>query len=219
MGSILDEYHVLTAKNCTRKSDPATLTVIAGYQSPYWGKNSQVKYVEKIIIQDKELAIIVLKKPFTITETVQPIRVIGPEKLNEKNFTAAYPPMYFVVGFEVPKSLEQADLVPKESAYHMVEEDWTNETECERCYDIVKDDQNITMCTDGASQFGWGGMGSPVIVVIQKEFVLVGVVLKGQCDKPGTDDQPRNYPEIPYNFFTRTDRYYKWIKANSFIGR
>lgn len=224
VGSILDEYHVLTARSCFDKSDAATLTVIAGYQSPYWGKNSQVKYAEKIILhKDKELAIIVLRKPFDFTSTVKPIKIIGPEKMNDE-FEESYPPPYAVVGFEVPEYLEQPALIPRTISYHMIDEKFEK---CdEKCHKFQ--DDKLYFCTDGKAGFNWGGMGSPTIIPVQKEFVLVGVLFNYKCtvekeEEPAQQPppaQPTEAPELPvHHVHIRADRFYKWIKANSYVGR
>lgn len=212
MGSILDDYHVLTAKSCFEKADAATITVIAGYLSPYWGRNSQVKYADRIYKHDRDLAIIFLKRPFTFTETVKPLKIIGPEKMN-LDVDKAYPSPCAIVGFELAQYLEQADFIPRETAYQLVYEKFDDKN-CTACFKYDDKKDKTLFCTDGKSEFTWGHMGSPTVITIEKEYVQMGVIINGICNKKTPSDT-----KIDPNLHVRIDRHYRWIKANSFIGR
>lgn len=222
MGSIIDEYHVLTAKNCLENSDAATLMIIGGYASPYFGRNSQVKFAARIMKHEKDIATIRLQKPFTITKTVKPVRIIGPENMNDK-IEVPYKDsngqnIFGIVGYTIPKHLVRTDYLPKPSAYIM-HDDKLNTGTCGSCYS--EKDADYEFCTDGHGNFSWAGVGSPTLIVREKQYIQIAVVIKGKCtvEKYPPDPAP-GQPRIltPY-LHVRIDKFHKWIKANSYIGR
>lgn len=230
MGSIIDEYHVLTAKRCFEKNDASGIMIIAGYQSPYYGKNSQVKFAEKVVKHDQELAVLVLKKPFVFSDTVKSIRLIGTDKITEE-FKSAYQEPFKkcgIVGIEIPKYLQQGDYLPKLSSYNMMLEPFMDvEGNCTDAYtDIMEIEKRTMFCTTGKSEFCWTAIGSPSVIMMDKSYVQIGVVVMGMCKtskptaaarvntKAAASDKSAKYTP---NVHIRTDKFHKWIKANSHL--
>lgn len=206
MGSIVDKYHVLSAKRCFERTSIETLIVLAGYFRPYWGKNSQVKYVEKIIRHDKELALLRLTRRLLFNEYVKPTVLPGPKSRKLTDITKMFQPPYGVIGIPVIKWDAPGDRLPKESYYSLKDEPYTEPELCKRDYEFIYTDFDRMFCTNGNGSFCWGCLGGPSVALVGNEFVQIGVVYATNCTKV-----------LNPIVHVRTDVHDKWIRSNSYL--
>ncbi|KAL0267770.1 UNVERIFIED_CONTAM: hypothetical protein PYX00_009945 [Menopon gallinae] len=206
MGSIVDKYHILSVKRCFDRITVETLIIVAGYFRPYWGKNSQVKYVEKIIRHDKELALLRLSRRLLFNEFVKPAILPGPKSRKLTDITRMFPPPYGVIGVPVIRWDAPGDRLPRESHYLLKDEHYTDPEDCKKEYEFIHTDFNRMFCTNGNASFCWGCLGAPTVALVGEELVQIGVVYATNCTKFIT-------PIV----HVRTDVHDKWIRSNSYM--
>lgn len=210
LGSILDANSILSAKNCfERVEKDEKLYVLAGYLKPYWGRDSQVKRVDKILKDADDLAILKLAHPLELTKTVKKVT------LPPKNVTAILPARDVacevgVYGFPVNKWDEPGSPLPKTITYHLKSAKVVDTAECEKVYKSKAPEgtdftsENLS-CIKGEAQFCWGSMGAPVMAMHDKGVIQLGVISMAGCD------ESQDHPMVN----ARLAPHISWIEANS----
>lgn len=208
MGSIVDEKHILTAKKCYERSDAGDLLVLVGYYKPYWGKWSQVKNVQKIIRHEGEIALLRLRNPIRFTNFVQPSR-FPPAQTKRLKFNDVFKGPFHIVGFPVDRYDVPGDYLKKNKLYTVKEDDFVEFTDCQANYTKLILDEAKAFCTIGNASYCWGGLGGPVLSLMDKtNWIQVGIVVADNCTISTTG------PLLA----ARTDVYGDWIRTNSFHG-
>ncbi|KAK6617885.1 hypothetical protein RUM43_014114 [Polyplax serrata] len=210
MGSIVDSRHVLTAKRCYEKCDAADLLVLAGYYKAYWGRDSQVKKVKRIIRHEFEVTLLRLSSPLTFTDYVQPARFPNSGSKIMK-FSDGYSDPFQVVGFFVDRFDVPGDYISKELFYNVKEDSSVTFDDCKTNYTKMNLDEDKMFCILGNATYCWGGWGGPVIKMMETDnpfYLQIGVVVADNCTTDTTG------PLLA----ARTDSYWDWIRGNSFRG-
>ncbi|XP_055613244.1 trypsin-1-like [Uranotaenia lowii] len=208
-GSILDEYHVLTAGHCYVKySEDGHFEVVAGAHdltaAAATKENEQRRLVESFTVHESydgdvgpdDLAIIRVKEPFVLDEYVQTVSL--PEHLEEfegKAMLSGWGSISNSWSQEYPDTLQKANL-----PLHSYEE-------CSEFYDASTPLAESNICAgepDGSSSGCSGDSGGPLVAQIEGRSVQIGVVSWGAipCGQ-------RSRPTV----FVAVSHYIDWING------
>lgn len=233
-GTIIDEYHVLTAKDCFNDVDVPSLLVLAGTRAPYFKHKTQAKFIHSVVKHKVGIAIIRLEKPFQFTDRIRSIKVVSMEK-SSQGVTAAYSKYkpHVSAGFKLPKTGPfRGEKIPHGNMYfYRKEKSLIDTKECLKIFDKQKIkppvmDENYHFCIEGSSNYCWTVLGGPLIMYIEKDPFLMSVAVYSQCrhlfpttKPPDGETQNEEDKEVEYSpiFHIRLDWFRKWIEANSGI--
>lgn len=223
MGSIIDESHILTARTCFTEVNIGSLLVIANYLSPYFGRNSQVKFIDKVINHPHQLSMVVLERPLEFGLGVGPIQQMTPREFLRFPLEE-YGEDYYIAGFLLSKFTTRGESLLKTDLYTIGSEKVLKQFECLKRIKKGKNefykkvyDRTIMFCSAGESELCWTAVGSPTMMRVDGKYVQVGVVYGASCEANPTKSEKENKPELTVH--VRVDKFLKWIQTNSFMVR
>lgn len=208
LGSIVDKKTVITASEVVKLSlsAPSELLILAGYLSPYWGPDSQVKKAE-VIYALAEIAIITINDEFEFNNNVRPIKL--PHDDHGHDFRAQYGNTAAVFGLQRTAIDSPGQYVLRGSIYSLSYE--TIPETINACLTSYRDqdfNSSTMFCTFANGSWSWGCLGSPSVMQDKLDRLFqVGVVIKTTV----TDDES-------YHFHIRIAPFVHWIRAHSLLS-